>query len=269
MLTAELQKLNTWTAFFEYWIAPRRYEARVTEVAQKCLSILEQNFYPKTDLIQAFEDSSLEGLRGLFKQLPKPLRHTDLFQKLSKALTAISLGLTPKILDAEGNQGFEAFAREGRIEKDLQYYKENLQVVADKISIKFRGVMTAWAEVRTQLPEPIKNRNQPHRAWNYGPEGAQKRNLYCWDTTKPMMPTDICKEKSPWGLRHVFEFCVYYSPEAPRAITDHAWVCLRNSEGRSYEPGLYRPEKIGALDTFKFPFRRKQGFFQERDLSVS
>lgn len=268
MLAGELQKLNTWTACFESWMVPNRYQKRIRDVSEKSLQLLrEKNACTIRDM--AFADSSLDGLRAVFKKLPKAVRHEKLFQELSKELTAISLGTTAKVLD--DNPGFEEFAREGRIDRDLVYYKEQIEVMPKEnthvISIKFNGKMTNWSEVQKLLPaKPIVH---PHRAWNYGPQGAQRRNLYKWEVGHPLTPTNIFQGNAPWGNRYIFEFCVYYTPEGPKINGDHAWIHLGTPDGKSYEPGLYRPEKRGIVETYYLPFRRQRGYLQERDISVT
>jgi len=171
----------------------------------------------------------------------------------------------------ELNPDFALFAKKQHLDRYLLYYQYELQVTQENIiniptdptNPQFNNQpYISWDDVPDEIRNPVNKPDVVQEPWVFGQNGLQIEDMFDWTEMKPYKKEDPAK----WGNQYVFEYCVSCE-DSVRLQGDHAWFRLKTPEGDIYCVGLYRPNKRGKRDNYHLPFRVKEGYLMQPDMS--
>jgi hypothetical protein len=246
---------NDWL-FFAHPFKKYRDEHLSKIAAQLALALHSR---PRQDIQLAQRDEKVLLTR-------KFLRHIKIedprIAECRKQLLAYKLGVKAEVFDS--NPGFQKFAARVHLDRYLMEYQHRLAVEegSNQVSILASGHYVTWNEASKMMAAFPLRTHTPNLPWIYGPNGLQNEDMYEWTELKPF------KKGNPaeWGHRYIFEFCACCS-SSPQKSGDHSWIRLKTPDGDIYSVGLYRPGKENWHGNFHFPFRVKEGYLMQPDVS--
>lgn len=233
---------------------------RIAEILDECLQA--QSTPPQT-MLSAEKDPLAKATRTFLRSCKKEELADPRIVKLQKQLQATRLAIKAEVFDA--NEGFYDFASKTHLERYLMHYNHTLDVdpKTNKLSIWYNENYIEWTLAKSFIIENEKESlTTPKSPWKYGMHGIQNSDLYDWSELKPYKTEDPAN----WNHQYLLELCAC-CVDSPRKNGDHSWFRLKTPTGEVYSVGLYRPEKRGPIDNFRFPLKVKHGYLMQPDVS--
>lgn len=259
MVSTETCGINLMKKNWLFFFSPlQKYRTQKLEkIALILANVLKSE--ARQDVLHASQNPKILATRKFLKGITIS---NPAIEQCREQLLAAKLGIDAEVF--HHNPGFKSFAEKSHLERYLIIYDHKLLIDATskKLSLLVAGNMMLWEEVRKMMADWPSQSKESNRAWQYGMQGVQNKNLFDWTELKPF------KRANPmeWGNRFILELCVCCSAQ-PRLRGDHSWIRLKTPTGDIYSVGLYREDKGGSVRLFQSPLKIKKGSLMQPDVS--
>lgn len=263
----EIGKDGRWHARKSGWISKvchirdeKYHNERIGRIAAILAKTLSEQ--PRMDMKAVENNFQANATRQFLRSLRKQTLADPRIEECRRQYLATKLGINSQVFDA--NPGFQSYAYDSYLERYLMGYGHALKIdqQSKKLEIMIDGTYKPWHEAYAKFQALPASKGTPKQSWLYGPKGVQKEDMYNWKELKPYMQGNPAE----WGNQYIFEFCACCST-SPRFTGDHSWIRLKTPSGDIYSVGLYRPGKSDWTHNYRHPFRVKEGYLMQPDVS--
>lgn len=243
-----------------HWNDKAFHRERLSKLVPLVTQILESQ--DRLSIKEAANDPCIRIGRELYKSSHLYNVSSPEIEALNKQVTAAKLGIRAEVFDK--NPGFQKFVEDTYLFNYLLEYGDDIKLdpMTQEIAIRKSDTYCPWKEVYQEMQSWPKSENKPSQPWLYGPEGICNEDMYRWTELKPFKKGDPAE----WNHQYVFEFCMCYNPRTIKN-GNHSWLRLKTPTGDIYSVGLYRPGKPDLTHNLRKPFRIKQGYLMQPDVS--